>query len=230
MADDDITAGWYTDSEGAIRWWDGAQWTELVRDADDPAATAVLPADQSDAKTPRVQPQADEPDHRRRAVLIATFVGLIAFFLGMAIGGGNSPDPAVVDEATASSGATAEELDNREAELKTREDELTTKQKDLDQREQDLEAREASPSVPSGDGTIGNGVFEVGTDVQPGQYTSEGPEDPELSCEYKVSTDEAGDEIISSKITQSSGSVTLEDGQFFTSEYCMPWTSDAALP
>ena len=111
MADDDITAGWYTDSDGAIRWWDGAQWTEHVRTADDPEATAVLPADHSDAKTPRIEPAADEPDHRRRAVLIATFVGLIAFFLGMAIGGGNSPDPAVVDEATASSGATAEELD-----------------------------------------------------------------------------------------------------------------------
>ena len=83
---------------------------------------------------------------------------------------------------------------------------------------------------PPASGTIGNGVFEVGTDVQPGTYTSEGPEDPELPCTYKVSTDEAGDEIISSKITQSSGTVTLEEGQFFTSEYCMPWTSDAALP
>jgi hypothetical protein len=228
MTDDDITAGWYSDSDGAIRWWDGARWTEHVRDTDEPEPTMVLPAAQS-AKTPRsTEPEADESPHRRRTVLVATFVGLLAFFLGMGIGGsGNSPDPAVVDEATASSGATAEQLDKREADLKTREDELTTKQKDLEQRALDLESRESgSPPVPgdTADGTIGNGVFEVGADVQPGQYTSEGPDDPQLSCSYKVSTDEGGDQIVSSKITQSTGTVTLEEGQFFTSKFCKPWT------
>ena len=225
MTDDDITAGWYTDSEGAIRWWDGVQWTEHVRNADEPEPTVVLPAELSDAKTPREKPPADEPDHRRRTVLIATFVGLLAFFLGMGIGGsGNAPDPAVVDEATASSGATSEDLDKREADLKSREQEVESKQKELEQRALDLESRaSASPSVTS-EGTIGNGVFQVGTDVEPGQYTSEGPDDPQLDCEYKVSTDEAGDQIISSKITQGPGNVTLEEGQFFTSEFCKPWT------
>jgi Protein of unknown function (DUF2510) len=223
---DGITAGWYTDSDGAIRWWDGARWTEHVRDDGEPEPTVVLPAETS--ARPRAEPEPDEPDHRRRTMLIATFVGLLAFFLGMAIGGnGNSPDPAVVDEATASSGATAEQLDKRESDLKTREDELTTKQKDLEQRSLDLEAREsASPGVPSdsGAGTIGNGVFEVGTDVDPGQYTSEGPDDAQLPCTYKVSTDEAGDQIVSSKITHSTGTITLTEGQFFTSQYCKTWT------
>ena len=32
MTDDDIGEGWYTDAYGAIRWWDGTQWTEHVRD------------------------------------------------------------------------------------------------------------------------------------------------------------------------------------------------------
>ncbi len=241
MTDDDIAEGWYTDSEGAIRWWVGAQWTEHVRsDSGDPEATAVLPVDRAEPSGRRVQRDlgggagrraADdtdpEPDHRRRVWLTATFVGLLAFFLGMAIGGDeDTPDP-VVSEATASSGATTEDLDQREADLKAREGEVEAKQQDLDQREQDLETREQdlenAPSDTSSD-TIGNGVFEVGDDVQPGQYASEGPDDPQLPCTYRVSEDEDGDDIISSEVSDGPGEVTLLDGQYFTSEYCQTWT------
>lgn len=232
MTDDDITEGWYTDSEGTIRWWDGAQWTEHVQDAADvPEPTVILPADRSDAKTKRPESGSEDEDggRRRRTWLVATFVGLLTFFLGMAIaGGGNSADPPVVDEATASSGATSADLDQREADLKKREEDVAAKQQDLDQREQDVSSREDelrnSPSGTTPEGAIENGVFEVGADVEPGTYMSEGPDDPELPCSYKVSSDEAGDEIISSKISQGPGTVTLEDGQFFTSEYCKPWT------
>jgi hypothetical protein len=35
-------AGWYDDGHGAVRWWDGAQWTEHIREAE--AAAAVAPA------------------------------------------------------------------------------------------------------------------------------------------------------------------------------------------
>ena len=231
MTDDDIAEGWYTDSEGAIRWWDGTQWTEHVRvDSGDPAATAVLPADSGEPSGRRVLRDEDpEPDHRRRVWLTATVVGLLAFFLGMAIGGdSDTPDP-VVEEATASSGATTEDLDQRETDLKTREGEVEAKQQDLDQREQDLEARERDLESSSGTGSdaIGNGVFEVGDDVQPGQYTSEGPDDPELPCTYRVSDDEDGDDIISSEVSDGPGVVTLLDGQYFTSEYCQTWTLQA---
>ena len=230
MTDDDIAEGWYTDSEGAIRWWDGARWTEHVRsESGDPAATVVLPADRSEPVRRRIldDEDDDEPDHSRRLWLTATFVGLLAFFLGMAIGGnGNNPDPAIVEEATAASGATAADLDQRETDLKTREGEVESKQQDLDQREQDLESRERDlESAPSGTGTgpMGNGVFEVGDDVQPGQYASDGPEDPELPCSYRVSDDEDGEEIISSEISDGPGIVTLVEGQYFTSEYCQTW-------
>jgi hypothetical protein len=195
----------------------------------------VLPADDhSDAKPHRTERKTedddgdDEPDHKRRIWLTATVVGLLAFFLGMSIGGYGSPDPAVIDDATASSGATTEDLDRREAALESREGDLTSKQSDLDQREQDLEARarelEDSSSSTGGSDSIGNGVFEVGADVQPGEYASQGPEDPELPCSYRVSSDEEGDEILSSKIVEGPGNVVLEDGQFFTSEYCERWT------
>jgi hypothetical protein len=222
MSDDDIAEGWYTDSEGSIRWWDGTQWTEHVRSAaGDPEATAVIPADRSATTTGRADP---EPDHTRRTVLTATVVGLLAFFLGMGIGGsGNAPDPPVVTEATAASGATEEDLDRREAELESREGDLRTKQDELDQREQDLEQRELEEPSTIGDGTIGNGVFEVGEDVDAGQYATEGSNDPDLPCTYRVSEDEEGDEIITSEVSDGPGVVTLEDGQYFTSEYCQTW-------
>ena len=230
MTDDDIAEGWYADSEGAIRWWDGTQWTEHVRDGvdDDPEPTVVLPADRADTSARRAESRADpEPDGKRRTWLTATVVGLLAFFLGMGIGGsGSTPDQPVVEEATAASGATAEELDRQEADLESREGDLRTKQEDLDQREQDLETREreleASPST--GTDTIGNGVFKVGDDVQPGTYESEGPDDPQLPCTYRVSTDEDGDDIVQSEVSEGPGTVTLEEGQYFRSEYCRTWT------
>lgn len=222
---DDIAEGWYTDSDGAIRRWDGAQWTEHVRGSvDEPERTVVLPADRSATSARRAEP---EPDHKRRTWLTATVVGLLAFFLGMGVGGsGNAPEPAVIDEATATSGATVEELDRREADLESREGDLRTKQEDLDQREQDLESRErdlqATPAT--GTGTIENGVFEVGTEVPPGTYSTQGPDDPDLPCTYRVSSDEDGQEIISSEVSDGPGTVTLEPGQYFRSEYCQTWT------
>ena len=229
MTDDDITEGWYTDSDGAIRWWDGAQWTEHVRSsADELERTVVLPADRSTTSARRTESRAEpEPDHKRRTWLTATVVGLLAFFLGMGIGGsGNTPEPAVIEDATATSGATVEELDRREADLESREGDLRTKEEDLTQREQDLESREndleASPATSTG--TIENGVFEVGAEVEPGTYSSEGPDDPDLPCRYRVSSDEDGLDIISSEVSDGPGTVTLEAGQYFRSEYCLPWS------
>ena len=229
MTDDHIAEGWYTDADGAIRWWDGVRWTEHVRGSvDELEHTVELPADRSTTSTHRTASRAEpEPDHKRRLWLTATVVGLLAFFLGMGIGGsGSTPEPSVIDDATASSGATVEELDRREADLESREGDLRTQQEELDQREQDLEDREQGleSSPATGSGSIGNGVFEVGTDVQPGTYETEGPDDPDLPCTYRVSSDENGEEIISSEVSDGPGTVTLELGQYFTSEYCLTWT------
>ena len=226
MTDDDIAEGWYNDAYGKIRWWDGSQWTEHTRAPGDFARTEVLPAERSDIPERRSGSHDDpEPDGKRRLWLTATVVGLLAFFLGMGIGGsGNSPDQPVVEEATAASGATAEELDRQEADLESREGDLRTQQEELTKREQDLEARERDLGTSSGSDSIGNGVFEVGTDVQPGTYETDGPDDPELPCTYRVSSDEDGDDIISSEVSDGPGTVILEDGQYFTSEYCLTWT------
>ncbi len=224
--DEDIAEGWYNDAYGKIRWWDGTQWTEHVRD-DTPEPTVVLPAERAATSSRRTESSDDDPEtsSSRRVWLTATVVGLLAFFLGMGVGGaGNSSDQPVVEEATAASGATQEELDRQEADLESREGDMRTKQEELDQREQELEVRERLEDSSGGTDTIGNGVFEVGDDVQPGTYESDGPDDPEISCTYRVSTDEDGNDIVSSEVTEGPGTVTLEEGQFFTSQYCLTWT------
>jgi len=237
MTDEHIPEGWYTDSEGTIRWWDGAQWTEHVREPDtgahDVETTAVLPVDRSEPQHSRVVRDAEDTDddhaQRRKVWLTATVVGLMAFFLGMAVGGNGEPEPTVAEEATSASGATAQDLDQRETDLKSREEQVESKQAELDRRQNNLEEREdalSSSSSEEGDDTIGNGVFEVGDDVRPGRYSSAGPEDPDLPCTYRVSEDDEGDEIISSEVSDGPGTVTLVEGQYFTSEYCQIWTLD----
>lgn len=225
---DHVPADWYPDAEGKMRWWDGSQWTEHVQDQ-----TAVLERvpQQSTRRAETTSDDDDDNGSKRRTWLVATFIGLLAFFLGLGIGGRGSPDiaePPIAAEATASSGETVEELDERETALEEREGDLTSRQQELDQREQDVARRETEIEdgglTGEGADTIGNGVFEVGSDVQPGQYSSAGPEDPDLPCSYRVSTDEDGDEIISSEIVDGPGEVVLEPGAFFTSEFCQEWT------
>jgi uncharacterized protein DUF2510 len=213
---DNIVAGWYLDDQDVLRWWDGEQWTDRIHDSvNDRTATAVH----------RDEPEP-EHDHRRKTWLTATVVGLLTFFLGMGIGGrGSSPDP-VIGEETASSGATAAELDQREAELETRDKAQATKEDELKQREQDLNDKESQlqeQAEPSNATTIDEGDVEVGIDVQPGRYVTPGPTDPSSPCTFRVTSDAAGTNVIKSKEVDASAAVTLEAGQYFTSENCDTW-------
>lgn len=42
-------AGWYRDPEGAVRWWDGAVWTDHVQPAEPPAPASPPPPAQPPA-------------------------------------------------------------------------------------------------------------------------------------------------------------------------------------
>lgn len=220
MTDDteDIVAGWYLDDQDVLRWWDGEQWTDRVHDSADEATRTGIHRDEPEP----------EPDHRRKRWLTATVVGLLAFFLGMGIGGrGNTADPVIADD-TSSSGATTEELDRREAELEARTKAQETKESELKQRAQDLDTRESQlqeqeTADQSNATTIDEGDVEVGIDVQPGRYVTPGPTDPSSPCTYRVTSDAEGTNVISSKESDASASVTLEAGQYFSSQNCDTW-------
>ena len=52
--------GWYDDGRGALRWWDGAQWTEHVQTPDPEPAVDEQPREPRDAEQPAT-PVEDEP-------------------------------------------------------------------------------------------------------------------------------------------------------------------------
>ncbi|MGH8826982.1 MAG: hypothetical protein ACRDVZ_05130, partial [Jiangellaceae bacterium] len=76
-------------------------------------------------------------------------------------------DVEAIDERSA-------ELDQRSAGLDTREAELDTRSGELDTRSSDLDARDAAVTATEAQfeaGTIpGDGIYLVGTDIQPGEY------------------------------------------------------------
>ena len=72
--------------------------------------------------------------------------------------------------------------------------------------------------------TIGNGVYEVGNDMKPGRYKTAGPADKDIGfCSYRVSTDEAGENITSIENSQGPGVVSVSRGQYFFSQNCEDW-------
>lgn len=311
---DDIPAGWYPDIHGTVRWWDGARWTDHVRDsieaatsppepmehipastptpASEPAAAGVTDSygtatyaanladddlveeptssDQSQIRNPLERyasetssfaaPQPDSDSwsgtaviHRpartisypktveeeiedddggnRRIWLTATVVGLLAFFLGMGIGGRQVDPPENSEPIPPAATADTTDIDTLRQQLEERQAELDERQQVLDDREDDLDRRaSATPSptpTPTSTATEteidGNDRVLVGTDVRKGTYRTNGPTDPLYECEYTVSEDEFGDDPITDESTKSAASVTLRDGDWFETDDCQDW-------
>ena len=249
---DDIPADWYPDAQGTIRWWDGQQWTDYVRDAEPaepvPAAegTAVMsttPAAATASVAAAAAPvkrswEIDEVDEEadaahaanRRLWLTATAVGLAAFFLGLGIGSrGDEPTP----EPVASAATSSPELEQLRSDLDQRQSELDQREQSLQEREDQVDAEaSATPSPtpsPSAspseflDDRIDNETVRVGEDVESGTYETDGPDSSSFDCEYTISRDEDAEDVITDESTDKSASVTLTDDQYFTSDNCRVW-------
>jgi hypothetical protein len=266
---DDIPADWYPDAQGTIRWWDGQQWTDYVRDpepeapveptesaqgtavmAATPAAavtqtasTAAVPAaaTSTPAATPVKRSWETEPEDelddeaqaaKRRLWLTATAVGLAAFFLGLGIGSrGEEPTP----EPVASAATSSPELEQLRSDLDQRQSELDQREQALQDREDDLNAEASATPSPSPspspsessspylDDSISNETVKVGEDVESGRYETDGPDDTSLDCDYTISRDEEGDDVITEQSVDDATSVTLNNGQYFTSDNCKTW-------
>ncbi|MFL6090922.1 MAG: DUF2510 domain-containing protein [Aeromicrobium sp.] len=195
-----------------------------------------------------VNPEADddepEADHSatRRVWLTATAVGLAALFLGLGIGSRNqTPQALPTPEPTPVVVTDSPELDQREADLDDRQAQLDDREKELDKRQTDLDNRKAeldrqaaaTPTAtpgPTGTATAtrigGEASVLVGTDVRSGTYRTSGPIDSGFDCEYKISRDSSGDDVIDEGSASGSKSVTLNDGQYFESDSCQDWNRE----
>ena len=65
-------AGWYDDGHGSTRWWDGAQWTQWVRDkpggtrSEDPPGTLAPPARESPSSGGPASSESDPIEQLRK--------------------------------------------------------------------------------------------------------------------------------------------------------------------
>jgi len=166
---------------------------------------------------------------KRRLWLTATVVGLCALLLGYGIGSrGEEPQPTA---SVTSAPTSSPELEQLRADLDQRQSELDQREQALDDRESTLEASPTPSPTPSPtespseflSDSIDNETVRVGTDVESGRYDTDGPEDSSYECDYTVSRDEEGDDVIKEDSTSTSTSVTLNDGQYFTSDNCKVW-------
>src|SRR5690349_2174287 len=243
---DEIPANWYPDATGTIRWWDGRQWTEHVRDERpslqattfggtgilEPEVPAYMRKPSGEIAGRRYgeidDDDEDEDSAARRVWLTATFVGLLAFFLGMGIGGRGEPATPTV---TATAAPTPIAAPTPDPELERLRQELDQRAQELDDREQELEERALAtptptptPVVEDDDEQIADdGTFEVGMDFPEGTYTTAGSSDSFDRCSYTVSNDELGEDVVDEDSSRGSMTIALTDGQYFTTENCEAW-------
>lgn len=163
----------------------------------------------------------------------------VALILGVGIGVATQPEPEKVEVPTA---ATAHEktqmsqqadkldnrsdklagreksLDNRKGKLDDREDKFDERVDDVEEQENDLDDRLETVEQ----NTITDGVWTVGDDVEPGSYRAS---DVSSDCYWQITKGGSnGSDIIENDIPGGGNpSVTLSDGQEFTSQRCGEW-------
>jgi hypothetical protein len=60
--------------------------------------------------------------------------------------------------------------------------------------------------------------------IAPGTYTTKGPADPASDCYWARMGDASGESILANDLTAGRAIVALEEGEFFKTSGCKPWT------
>lgn len=90
-------AGWYPDTDGAMRWWDGSDWTETLQSSHTSTATMpVPPAEQprnpkAELKAGKAYEKATRPWYKKKRWIGGTI--LLVIVVMMSLGGGGGSDP-----------------------------------------------------------------------------------------------------------------------------------------
>jgi hypothetical protein len=118
-------------------------------------------------------------------------------------------DQFAADEAT---------LDERTSAVKQREDAVKGRENSVKRRENAVTTQERTVAR----NTIGEGDWAVGVDVQAGTYRT--TEAVSGDCYWEINSDANGDNIVANDIvTGGRPTVTLENGQYFSSSRCGDW-------
>lgn len=118
-------------------------------------------------------------------------------------------DQLAADEAT---------LDGRTSAVKQREDVVKGRENSVKRRENAVTKQERTVAR----NTIGEGDWAVGVDVQAGTYRT--TEAVSADCYWEINSDANGDNIVANDIvTGGRPTVTLENGQYFSSSRCGDW-------
>ena len=98
-------AGWYPDSEGTMRWWDGNAWTETLQSSHTATATMpVPPAEQphnfrAEAAARKAYVKANRPWYKKKRWIGAIIILAIIVIASLGSGGGGGDDPKKVDSS-----------------------------------------------------------------------------------------------------------------------------------
>ena len=108
---DNPPAGWYPDTDGAMRWWDGSDWTETLQSSHTSTATMpVPPAEQprnpkAELKVAKAYAKANRPWYKKKRWIGAIIILVIIVVASLSNGGG-SDEPQKV-------GASGKALDSK---------------------------------------------------------------------------------------------------------------------
>lgn len=184
----------------------GASGSSRADDAEAEAAAAVRKADAATTDRDQLRDELDSAEST-----IGDLEGEVADLEGRVEGMQTK-----VEDAEGKARAKAErELAEQQAALDARSAELDQRSAGLDAREADITQTEQRIEQNS----FGNGVWEVGVDIQPGKYKTAGG----IDCYWKKSS-QSGD-IIANDIVSGPVTVIVEPAVFtFESNDCGTWT------
>jgi len=124
-----------------------------------------------------------------------------------------------VDEGQQANDQRSSELDTRESDLDTREATVARRETDVKAREDAVSAAEAAKDA----NTFGDGIYAVGTDIQPGRYHTDGSGDSCYDALLSGMDGNSLDNIIDNNNVD--GPVTLDiTSPYFESSRCGTWT------
>jgi hypothetical protein len=114
-----------------------------------------------------------------------------------------------VEKAEAAAKSRQEALDQREADVRAAAEAVAEREQAVGAAETEI----ANNTIP------GEGVFQVGVDMQAGLYRTSGAAD----CYYAVLADANGNNIKSNNITSGPATVTVAAGDYFETSRCADW-------